>query len=138
MPLPEEREKAAVAETILDAGGVCLCVQVLQEFYVQAVRATRTNRLTHQEAVGLIQKWQRFPVQETTTELLNRALETRKRWGISYWDAAIIEAARLQGCAVVLSEDLADGQDYAGVRVKNPFAGTTETDLIRSGNRTRK
>jgi predicted nucleic acid-binding protein len=25
------------------------------------------------------------------------------------------------GCAEVLSEDLGDGQDYAGVRVINPF-----------------
>jgi predicted nucleic acid-binding protein len=25
------------------------------------------------------------------------------------------------GCEIVLSEDLNDGQDYAGVRVQNPF-----------------
>jgi hypothetical protein len=25
---------------------------------------------------------------------------------------------------IVLSEDLGDGQDYAGVRVENPFRGT--------------
>jgi predicted nucleic acid-binding protein len=40
---------------------------------------------------------------------------------LSYWDAAILEAARSLGCAVVLSEDLSDGQDYDGVRVENPF-----------------
>jgi hypothetical protein len=36
--------------------------------------------------------------------------------------AAIIEAARSIGCGEVLSEDLGDGQDYAGVRVSNPFS----------------
>jgi predicted nucleic acid-binding protein len=36
-------------------------------------------------------------------------------------DAAIIEAARAQGCPEVLSEDLNDGQDYDGVLVHNPF-----------------
>ncbi|MGD1059474.1 MAG: hypothetical protein ABR992_18910 [Solirubrobacteraceae bacterium] len=41
---------------------------------------------------------------------------------ISYWDAAILEAARTQGCKIVLSEDLSDGQDYDGVRVENPFS----------------
>ena len=51
------------------------------------------------------------------------AMATRKRFGISYWDAAIVEAARSLGCVVVLSEELSDGQDYAGVRVENPFAG---------------
>jgi DNA-binding transcriptional MerR regulator len=40
---------------------------------------------------------------------------------LSYWDAAIIEAARALGCTHVLSEDLSDGQDYGGVRVTNPF-----------------
>jgi len=49
------------------------------------------------------------------------ALDTRHRFQLSYWDAAIIEAARAAGCAEVLSEDLSDGQEYAGVRVLNPF-----------------
>jgi predicted nucleic acid-binding protein len=48
-------------------------------------------------------------------------MSTRERFGISYWDAAILDAARALGCEVVLSEDLSDGQDYAGVRVENPF-----------------
>jgi predicted nucleic acid-binding protein len=58
---------------------------------------------------------------EITTDLVLAATATRERFKISYWDAAIIEAARLLGCEVVLSEDLGDGQDYAGVRVENPF-----------------
>ena len=49
------------------------------------------------------------------------ALDTRRRFQLSYWDAAIIEASRALGCAEVLSEDLGDGQDYGGVRVINPF-----------------
>ncbi len=36
-------------------------------------------------------------------------------------NAAIIEAARVLGCDVVLSEDLSSGQDYDGVLVTNPF-----------------
>jgi predicted nucleic acid-binding protein len=45
----------------------------------------------------------------------------RHRFGISYWDAAIIEAARALGCHTVLSEDLGEGTDYSGVTVENPF-----------------
>jgi predicted nucleic acid-binding protein len=41
---------------------------------------------------------------------------------ISYWDAAIIEAARMLGCRTVVSEDLNDQQDYGGVMVANPFS----------------
>jgi len=62
-----------------------------------------------------------FPVAEITTGLMLAAMTTRQRHRISYWDAAIIEAARSLGCEVVLSEDLGDGEDYDGVRVENPF-----------------
>ena len=54
-------------------------------------------------------------------DLVLAAMETRDRFGISYWDAAIVEAARMLGCSEILSEDLSHGQDYAGVRVVNPF-----------------
>jgi predicted nucleic acid-binding protein len=53
--------------------------------------------------------------------LLLAALSTKERFAISYWDAAIIEAARVSGCDTVVSEDLSDEQDYDGIRVENPF-----------------
>ena len=52
---------------------------------------------------------------------MRNALATAQRWQISYWDAAIVEAARQAGCPTVLSEDLQHGMDFAGVRVTNPF-----------------
>jgi len=116
-----ERAKADRALRILEAGGIATSVQVLQEFYVQATRPTRSNKISHEDAVALIQGLCEFPVQELTVSLLQSALATRHRYQISYWDAAIIEAARALGCREVLSEDLGDGQDYGGVRVVNPF-----------------
>jgi len=119
---PEEQEKAERANEILAARDVALSVQVLQEFYVQATRASRPDPLSHEQAVKLVESFLRFPVQEITVGVMVAALETRLRFGISYWDAAILEASRALGCDVVLSEDLADGETYAGVRVENPFA----------------
>lgn len=119
---PREQEKAARANEILDARDVALSVQVLQEFYVQATRDTRPHPIRHEQAVGLIESFIGFPVQEITPALVLAATETRERFGISYWDAAILEAARVLGCDVVLSEDLSDGADYGGVRVENPFS----------------
>lgn len=88
---------------------------------MQATRATKVERLSHEQAAALIEAYLRFPVQETTVELVRASLAARKRFGISYWDAAIIEAARVLGCPTVLSEDLDDGRDYDGVKVTNPF-----------------
>ena len=121
---PSERSKAAVASEILEDGDIGLSVQVLQEFYVQATRSTRADALTHRQAAQLVESFTRFPVQDMTYAVMRRALQTRDRFGISYWDAAIIEAARELGCTVLLSEDLADGQEYNGVTVVNPFHST--------------
>ncbi len=120
---PGERDKAQRANDILVARDVALSVQVLQELYVQATRDSRPDPLNHEQAVKLVESFLRFPVAAITTAVMLAALATRERFGISYWDAAILEAARTLGCDVVLSEDLSDGQDYAGVRVENPFRG---------------
>jgi predicted nucleic acid-binding protein len=120
---PKEQDKAARANELLAARDIALSVQVLQEFYVQATRESRPDPLTHEQAAGLVESFLRFPVLAVTTELMLAAAATCRRFGVSYWDAAILEAARSMGCQVVLSEDLGDGQDYAGVRVENPFRG---------------
>jgi predicted nucleic acid-binding protein len=120
---PSEAAKANVAQGVLAGGDIGLSVQVLQEFYVQSTRTSRSDPISHEQAAGLIEAWCRFPVQEITVDVMVAALATRQRFLISYWDAAIIEACRSLGAAVVLSEDLDTGTDYDGVRVENPFTG---------------
>jgi predicted nucleic acid-binding protein len=119
---PEERQKATRANELLSTSDTGLSVQVLQEFYVQATRDSRTDRITHEQAAGLVDSFRRFRVQETTVTLVLAAMSRMQRFGISYWDAAILEAASMLGCDIVLSEDMNDGQDYGGVRVENPFS----------------
>ena len=116
-----EEAKAVRANEILAERDLALSVQVLQEFYVQATRETRSDPLTHEQAVSLVESFLRFRVADITTATMLAALATRARFRISYWDATILEAARSLGCDAVLSEDLSDGMDYAGVRVENPF-----------------
>lgn len=118
---PKEAAKAEAARQLLEADDLALSVQVLQEFYVQATRVGRKDRLNHEQAALLVEAWLRFPVQETTVPLMQAALETKRRHRISYWNATIIEAARFLECDVLLSEDLAHGRDYHGVRVMDPF-----------------
>ncbi|WP_157899475.1 hypothetical protein [Luteitalea pratensis] len=49
------------------------------------------------------------------------ALELEARYQVSFWDALVIQAAQVAGAEVLYSEDLADGQRYGTVRVKNPL-----------------
>lgn len=119
---PDEAAKSRAALDLLAQPDLALSAQVLQEFYVQATRATRSDRLSHDQASALVQSFTRFTVQDVTLRIVRAALATHDRFGLSYWDSAIIEAARTVGCTEVLSEDLSPGQDYDGVRVVNPFA----------------
>lgn len=124
---PGEARKAEIARGILSDRELRLSVQVLQEFYVQATRATRPDALSHERAAQLVETFLRFAVHATTTDVLLAALATHVRYGISYWDATIIEAARCSGAEIVLSEDMGDGQDFGGVKVENPFAARSRS-----------
>jgi len=118
---PEERTKRDKATALLTQRDLALSTQVLQEFYTQTTRMSRPDRLSHEQAAELLTTFTRFPIQHITPELVFNAVRSHRRFGLAYWDAAIIEAARLLGCEVVLSEDMAHGEDYDGVGVVNPF-----------------
>ena len=83
-------------------------------------RAAPTRSPTSRPA-KLVESFLRFPLADVTRQVVLAAIAARHRFRISYWDAAILEAARSIGCDTVLSEDLNDGQDYGGVRVQSPF-----------------
>ncbi len=119
--LPAEQAKRQRAAEVLTRTDCVFSVQVFQEFYVQATRPSRPAPLSHEAAVAFITTLLRFPVQALTVAVLRDALALKARFQVSYWDAAILAAARAAGCREVLSEDLNAGQDYDGVRVVNPF-----------------
>jgi predicted nucleic acid-binding protein len=49
------------------------------------------------------------------------ALEIKASHGLSYWDAAIVAAARALGCGELLTEDMSHGREIDGVIIINPF-----------------
>jgi predicted nucleic acid-binding protein len=118
---PSEQAKAEIAREVMESRDLALSVQVIQEFYVQSTRSDKSDSLDHAQSLGLIQSFMRFPIQETSMAIVLLAMATRQKYVLSYWDAAIIEAARVMKCDLVLSEDLNHGQDYDGVVVINPF-----------------
>lgn len=125
----EDAGKQQRAISLLTARDLALSVQVLQEFYVQATRSSRSGALTHREAVNFIESLHRFRVQPVTSDVMRSAFAIRERFGLSYWDSAILAAARACGCDAVYSEDMSSEQDYDGLRVINPFASSMEAEV---------
>ena len=113
-----EQEKRNVARGLLSRDGVGLSVQVLAEFYVNAVSKFK---LPEDRVMAVLAKLASYPILPLDESVFWSALEIRKRYGVSYWDGAILAAAVELGCHTVFSEDLNHGQVYAGVTVVNPF-----------------
>lgn len=118
---PDESFKRERAISLLDQDSGALSIQVLQEFYVQATRGSRADAITHEFAAGLIETWRRFRIQDITLPVLNSALQIRKGYGLSYWDSAIVAAARTLGCDQLYTEDLNHGQIVEGLAIIDPF-----------------
>ncbi len=120
--LAEDARKRERALALLKEGDLAVSVQVLQEFYYQATRPGRPGAITPGQALRFIESIDAFPVQAVTLDVFRSAVEISQRFGLSYWDGAILAAARSMGCDAAYSEDISAGQDYGGTTVLNPFA----------------
>jgi predicted nucleic acid-binding protein len=118
---PVESRKRDRAIALLDDDSSAVSIQVLQEFYVQATRSSRSDAIPHDLAAGLIESWTRFRVQDMTLDVLRTGLRICRERGFSFWDSTVIAAAIALGCDRLYTEDLTDGQVVDGLTVVNPF-----------------
>ncbi len=95
-----------------------LSFQVLQEFYVQAVRKSPKRAAVVRAEVRDLLAWDPRPVE---AGVLEEAWVLQDRYQLSFWDALIVAAAVGEGCGYLLTEDLSHGQMLDGVRVVSPF-----------------
>jgi len=120
----ESREKGESARTLIAAlwetGQGCLSMQVLQEFFVSVTQKIR-RPIAPNEAARRVRQYSEWTLHVPERDDLFSAIEIQLSFGISLWDAMIIQSARRLRCPVLWSEDLSPGQVYAGVTVRNPF-----------------
>lgn len=105
---------------LLERAEFGLSGQVLQEFYVTVTTKARI-KLPEREAAEWIERLALMPVAPIDDGIVKEAISLSVRYRISYWDAALIAAARSLDTRLLYSEDLNHGQSYADVRVVNPF-----------------
>ena len=61
-PSAEDAEKRRTAQDLLREGGLAVSVQVLQEFYSQVTRASRSDPLRPSQALRFLGSIREFPV----------------------------------------------------------------------------
>lgn len=118
---PDEERKQRIAEDLIAPMDWHSSVQVIQEFFVNATRGGRSAALSDETASAFVAVWRRRPVQDMTMAVFDDAVALRRRHGFSYWDSAILAAAKAQGCDTLWSEDMGDGRIVEGLRIADPF-----------------
>ena len=117
----EKHKKAKkIFVELWDSGLGVISTQVLQEFFVnvtQKIPKTLDKRLA-KDIVSDLLKWD---VVVNDGESILEAVEILFKYGYSFWDSLIIEAAMRSGSEVLLSEDLTHGQIINGLTINNPF-----------------
>jgi len=110
-----ELVKAALAKRI-DAW---ISVQALTEFTNVALGKLK---LPPAAVGGLLDFFEQLQVVGLRASFARRGMEIRERYGLQYYDSVMLAAAEQMGATIFYTEDLNDGQVYAGVRAVNPFA----------------
>lgn len=119
---PADAARTAAAVTLMQRVNFGTSLQVAQEFFHNA-RVKARLRITAEEGDRIINLLLKRPFVAMDVDLFADARRIANRFELRYWDAAIVAAARRLGAPTLYSEDLADGQDYDGVTVANPFRG---------------
>lgn len=103
-----------------DSGLGVISTQVLQEFFVNVVQKI-PKPIDLQQAKEIVRDFLKWQVVVNTGESIVDAIDICIRFGYSFWDSMIIEAAIKGGATILISEDLQDGQVISGVAIRNPF-----------------
>ena len=105
-------------------GSCILLMQTLAEFSSVAIRKAG---IAVDEVRTTIDAWRAvLPVQGTEDDDLSEALDAVKKHRLAFWDAMLWAAAQRAGVRHLLTEDLQDGFELAGVSFVNPFEAAND------------
>jgi predicted nucleic acid-binding protein len=94
--------------------------QVLNEYYTVVTEKLRPG-LGRDEARADVRNLMAWAPVPTDGPVVEGAWTVQDRHGLSWWDALVVSAAQVAGCAWLLTEDLQHGQALDGVTVVDPF-----------------
>jgi predicted nucleic acid-binding protein len=105
-----------------------LTTQVLAEFYVNVTRKLEPP-LTAEQAYERLQNYiLSWEILDMTGQIVLEAARGVQQYQMSYWDAQIWAAARLNQVPIIFSEDFNVVAVIEGVRFVNPFADDFDLD----------
>ncbi|MDR1712216.1 MAG: PIN domain-containing protein [Propionibacteriaceae bacterium] len=115
---PRHEKAVALIKRLVAEDAGATSVQVLQEFYVNAVRKMGMAATDATVAITRFSNWPTFAPAAADVVAAARLSQASQ---LSFWDAMIVHSAAEMGCATLWSEDLNAGQSIESVTVANPF-----------------
>lgn len=119
---PKKRVAQRLMNELMDEDGLRVSTQVLQELFVTLTRKVK-QCCSIEEALAVLEDLTAWPLMVVDFAAIRAAVGLADQAKLSFWDALVVVAAARSGAAVLYSEDLNDGQEILGVRIRNPFAG---------------
>lgn len=116
----DEERKAAIAQEIIATKLFGVSAQTLAEFY-NAVVIRAVVPMSLAEVDAWIERLAAFPFTVVDAHIVRAGILLSRRYGIGYYDAALLAAADGLNAPIFYSEDLNHGQFYGSVRAVNPF-----------------
>jgi predicted nucleic acid-binding protein len=120
---PAKQEQAIrVLDALEVTGDGRMTAQVLAEFFRATTKppALMLNQEQAQQQIdNFISSW---TILDTTAMVVQEAVRGVRTHHLSYYDAQVWAAARLNQVGVIFSEDFAEGSTIEGVRFVNPFS----------------
>ena len=117
-PEKQRRTLEIVTECRHGRNGV-VSTQVLQEYFATA---TRKLGVAVDVARRKTEIFGRLHLVTLGLDEILGAIDLYRLHSLSFWDALIVRAALVSGCARLFSEDLQAGRRFEGLEIVNPFA----------------
>jgi predicted nucleic acid-binding protein len=101
-----------------ETGQGVISTQIIQEFYVCAVKKLSMNPIVAKQIVARLDN---FEVVTIDLSMINDAVDCSILNQISFWDALVIISAHQAKCDRIWTEDLSHGQIIKNIKIENIF-----------------
>lgn len=109
-----------ILKELWESGLGVLSTQILQEFFVNVVQKI-PKPIDADRAEYIIKDFLTWEVVVNDGLAVLDAITICKKYGYSFWDSLIIDAAIKSGAKIILTEELCEGQVLEGLKIQNPF-----------------
>jgi len=118
---PKKLVAQRLMNELMEEDRLRVSTQVLQELFVTLTRKV-AQHCSAEEALAVLDDLTAWPPMVVDYAAIRAATGLADKANLSFWDSLIVVAAARSGAVVLYTEDLNDGQEILGIRIRNPFA----------------